>query len=126
MGTPARSAPTLAEARAWLAQGHRRLYAAGVAAAIVALALVAFLPSGSPVSLARMQELVDTAYATTGTHCVTAAHGRDLCRLKAEKCQGTLLVAPTSGGHFAVVSSTPEQLDSSKCDKTEEGVGGFE
>jgi|ERR1035441_1801241 hypothetical protein len=121
-----RAAPpgrSIAEARAWLAQGYRRLYAAGAAAAI---ALVAFLPAGSPVSLGRMQELIDTAYSTTGTHCAAAAHGRDLCHLKAERCEGTLLVAPTSSGHFTVVSSTPEQLDSSRCDKSEEGIGGFE
>jgi hypothetical protein len=124
-----RAAPpgrSIAEARAWLAQGHRRLYAAGAAAAIAAIALVAFLPAGSPVSLGRMQELIDTAYSTTGTHCAAAAHGRDLCHLKAERCEGTLLVAPTSSGHFTVVSSTPEQLDSSRCDKSEEGIGGFE
>jgi len=120
------SSSPIAEAREWLAQGRRRLWAAGAAIAVLVVALLSLLPAGGAVSLAKMQQLVDTAYRTTGTRCVTAAHGRDLCHLKAEKCEGTLLVAPTSGGHFTTVSSTPEQLDSSVCTKSEGGVGGFE
>ncbi len=117
---------TLAELQAWLAQGHRRLYVAGAAAALVVLAIFSLLPAGGAVSAERMQELVDSAYSTSGTHCVSAPHGRDLCQLKAEKCHGTLLVAPTSEGHFAIVSSTPDQLDTSACVKSEGGVAGFE
>jgi hypothetical protein len=125
MDTQQSSSP-IAEAQAWLAQGRRRLWAAGAALAVLVVAVLSLLPAGGAVSLAKMQELVDTAYATTGTRCVPAAHGRDLCHLKAEKCEGTLLVAPTSGGHFTTVSSTPEQLDSAACNKSEGGVGGFE
>ncbi|MHB8243158.1 MAG: hypothetical protein ACYDHN_14360 [Solirubrobacteraceae bacterium] len=117
---------SIAGARAWLAQGRRRLWAAGAAVAVAVVAVLSLLPAGGGVSVAKMQELVDTAYRTTGTRCVTAAHGRDLCHVKAERCEGTLLVAPTSGGHFTTVSSTPEQLDSAACNRSEEGVGGFE
>lgn len=126
MDTPASTGWGFTGARAWLAEGHRRLYAAGVAVAVVLIAILSLLPAGGVVSLARMQELVDTAYKTSGTRCISAAHGRDLCHLKAEKCEGTLLVAPTSGGHFTIVSSTPEQLDSTACNKSEGGVAGFE
>lgn len=126
MDTPPRTGSSLPDARAWLAQGHRRLYAVAGALLLVILVLVSTLPSGGAVSLGRMQQLIDTAYETSGTHCAPAPHGRDLCRLKAEKCRGTLLVAPTSGGHFTIVSSSPDQLDSSACDKHEGGVAGFE
>jgi hypothetical protein len=126
MHTPASTGWSFTSARAWLVQGRRRLYAAGALLAVVLIAILSLLPAGGVVSLTRMQELVDTAYKTSGTHCVSAAHARDLCHLKAEKCEGTLLVAPTSGGHFTIVSSTPEQLDSTACNKSEGGVAGFE
>jgi hypothetical protein len=126
METPAASPSWLAEAWAWLSQGQRRLYAAGVASLLVVLALLSFVPSGEAVSPGKMEELVNTAYSTSGTRCTGASHGRDLCRLKAEKCKGTLLVAPSSNGHFTIVSSTPDQLDSSACVKSEGSVAGFE
>lgn len=123
--SPSPSSPS-AGALGWLSEGRRWLYAAGALVAIVVLGALALVPSGATMSVMRMQQLVDSAYSTSGTHCVAAAHGRDLCSLKAEKCHGTLLVAPTSSGHFAVVSSTPDQLESSACVKSEGGVGGFE
>ncbi len=126
MDTPASSGERLSEIRTWLGQGHRRMYALALAAAVVTVVLVSVLSSGGVVSIAKMQQLIDTAYETSGTHCVPAAHGRDLCHLKAERCEGTLLVAASSEGHFTIVSSTPEQLDSSACVKSERGIGGFE
>ena len=114
-----------AGAAGWLAQGHRRLYAAGAVAVIAVLALFSLLPAGGAVSTAKMQELVDIAYSTSGTHCAAASHGRELCSLRAEKCHGTLLVAPTDSSHFTIVSSTPDQLDSAACVK-ETSVAGFE
>jgi hypothetical protein len=126
MEAPAASRSWLAEAWAWLSWGQRRLYAAGVVSLLVVLAVLSFVPSGEAVSPGRMEELVNTAYSTTGTHCAKASHGRDLCRLKAERCRGTLLVAPSSNGHFTIVSSTPDQLDSSACVKSEGSVAGFE
>ncbi len=111
---------------AWLSEGRRWLYAVGATVVIVVLGVLALVPSGATMSAMRMQQLVDSAYSTSGTRCVAAPHGRDLCSLKAEKCHGTLLVAPTSNGHFAIVSSTPDQLESSACVKSEGGVGGFE
>jgi hypothetical protein len=126
MEEPAASGSRLTEGWVWLSQGQRRLYAAGAASLIVVLVLLSFVPSGAAVSPGRMEELVNTAYSTTGTRCAKSSHGRDLCRLKAEKCQGTLLVAPSSSGHFTIVSSTPDQLDSSACVKNEGSVAGFE
>ena len=125
-GTNASPVSGLPEFRAWLAQGRRRLYVGGAALVLVLIALLSLYPAGNAVSLARMQELVDSAYSTSGTHCVQSSHGRDLCRLKAEKCQGTLLVASTDSSHFTIVSSTPDQLDSAACVKSEGSVAGFE
>lgn len=121
-GTPE---PGRAGTAGWLAQGHRRLYAAAAVVGVVALALLALLPAGGAVSTAKMQELVDIAYSTSGTRCVAASHGRQRCSLKAEKCHGTLLVAPTDSSHFTIVSSAPDQLDSAACVK-ETSVAGFE
>ncbi len=109
--------------REWLGHGRRRWYAIGVSAVIVLAALATVFPSGGGVSIERMQELLNASYDTSGTKCVAAAHGRDTCKLTAGECSGTLIVAPVGGSNFTIVNATPEQLDSSSCDRGE-GIEG--
>jgi hypothetical protein len=70
-----------------------------------------------------MQELINASYQTSGTRCLPTAHGRDICRLVAEKCRGTLVVASLGGSNFTIVSASPEQLDSSACNRGEDVEG---
>ncbi len=102
----------------WPPPGPRWAYALALAA-LVAAVILATLGSPGAVSPARTAQLIDSNYSISGTVCTTAAHGRQLCRLNAPSCHGTLLVAPTSQGTFTIVSANPEDLTSSQCGHTE-------
>ena len=98
----------------WPPPGPRWAYALALAA-FLAIVLIATLTSAGAVSTARTAELIDSNYGITGTVCTTASHGRQLCRLSAPACHGTLLVAPTSQSTFTIVSANPEDLTSAQC-----------
>ena len=104
---------------AWLSKGRRRLYALGALAVVVAVAVLSIFPSGGGVSAARMEQEINSSYDTSGTSCVPSAHGRDTCRLSAEKCVGTIVVAAVGTSTFTIVSADPETLDSATCDRGE-------
>jgi hypothetical protein len=104
---------------AWLRKGRRRLYALGALAVILAVALLSIFPSGGGVSATRMAELIDSSYGTSGTSCLPSSHGRDTCRLSAEKCRGTIVVAAVGTSTFTIVSAEPPSLDSATCDRGE-------
>ncbi len=118
--------PSVNSLVAWLGKGRRRVYATGAALVIVAVVLVVVVPSGGAVSIARMQELLDAAYSTTGTTCVASSHGRDVCKLSAGRCSGTIVVAPLNGSNFTIVDAHPEQLQSGVCDRGEAVEGEAE
>jgi hypothetical protein len=92
-------------------------------AVAIAVVLATVVPSGGGVSPTRMQELINASYQTSGTRCRPTAHGRDICRLVSEKCRGTLVVASVNASNFTIVSASPEQLDSSTCDRGENVEG---
>ena len=105
-------------------RARRRWYAG--AALVVGAAVVLLLitvPSGGGVSATRMQQLINASYSTSGTRCVASTHGRDTCQIAAEKCHGTLVVAPVGSSTFTIVDAKPEQLDSAACDRGE-GIEG--
>jgi len=102
----------------WPPPGPRWAYALALAA-LVAVVLLATLSSTGGVSPARTAQLIDSNYAISGTVCTTAAHGRQLCRLDAPSCHGTLLVAPTSQSTFTIVAASPEDLTATQCGQTE-------
>src|SRR5664280_3164347 len=93
----------------WPPPGPRWAYLLALAA-IIALLLIGSLTSPGAVSTTRTAQLIDSNYGISGTVCTSAPHGRQLCRLSAPACHGTLLVAPTSQSTFTIVTADPEDL----------------
>ena len=104
-------------------RARRRWYAGAAVVAGAVVLLLITVPSGGGVSTTRMQQLINASYSTSGTRCVASTHGRDTCQIAAEKCHGTLVVAPVGSGTFTIVDAKPEQLDSAACDRGE-GIEG--
>jgi hypothetical protein len=111
---PANQSATEAAVASWIRTPRNRLIA-GVAAIVVAAAILIPALTGGESTASRMTRLVNKSYATHGTTCRHEEGEHYVCEMETQRCSGTLTVKPEAGS-FTIVEARPEELRAPACD----------